>query len=69
MSSTRLDFPICPVSGPEAGADCGRSSRTKGYFMSISETIEKGTGVAMAMEVVVRRCYQETYLVGNQQIF
>lgn len=37
--------------------------------MSISETIEKGTGVPMAMGVVVRGCYQEIYLVANQHIF
>lgn len=37
--------------------------------MSISETIEKGTGVPMVMGAVVRGCYQDTYLVVNQQIF
>lgn len=63
-----LDFRICPDSCSEAGADCGRSSRTGGCFMSISETIEKGTGVPMAMGEVVRGYYQKIYLAVNQQI-
>lgn len=36
--------------------------------MSISETIEKGTGVPMAMGEVVRGYYQKIYLAVNQQI-